>query len=314
MLRGKKVLVTGGAGFLGSHLCERLLTEGAAVSIIDTFASGKENNILSIKDRIKVIKGELADDGLMDKASAGTQIIIHTAFPLEIREGNYSSQNLNQAARGFFNVLNACLNENALLVKISSIAVYGNPQYTPVNEKHPLEPETLYGAFKIAEETYCTAMAKCRGLQSVILRVADIYGPKNTRLSVPISFLLKAISNKPLMVFGSGWQGRTYTYVDDFVDAVMLAIAAEKARGEIFNIAGSQIISLLELAETVKNVTGGGVKVVLDPETAADDRRLAIDIEKAKRILQFHPKVDIAEGLRKTANWIRENPDYYINK
>lgn len=310
-LSGRNVLVTGGAGFLGSHICEKLILEGCEVRIIDTLASGREKNIFSIKDKVQLIKGELTDRRLLAEAIAGVDVVIHTAFPMEIREQKYSMAHLHIVTSGFFNLLEACLAENTLLIVISSIAVYGNPQYTPVDEKHPLEPETIYGAIKIAEEFYCRMMAKSHGLRTVMLRTSDIYGPRNTRVSVPINFLLKAMKNSPITVYGDGTQSRTYTYVNDFVDGVILAMKnCERALGKAINIASGRCVTMMELAQTVTKVIGQG-SLFIDQTKKTDSRILEIDISSAKELLGFNPKVLLADGLKQTLDWIRGNQNYY---
>jgi len=308
-LKGKKILVTGGAGFLGSHLCERLLAERAEVRVFDSFASGKEENIAGFKDRVDIVKGELSDRRSLIQGASGIDVVVHTAFPMGIRERNYSFFDLHRVSAGFFNVLDVCLNEKALLVQISSVAVYGNPKYTPVDENHPLEPETVYGAVKMTEEAYCRIMSKCHGLRTVILRVADIFGPRNTRISVPINFLLKAIHNVPIVVDGDGSQGRSYTYVSDFCDAVVGAVVSGRW-GEVVNVAGDYV-SILELARETCKVVGGNSEIVIDEKKHTDSRQLDIDIRQAAKMINFYPRVTLAEGLQKTYGWIKEHLKYY---
>lgn len=310
-LNGKKVLITGGAGFLGSHLCDKMLEEGGEVAVLDSLDSGKESNLNQIRHRIQLFLGDIADENLVNAAGIGANVVIHTAIPIAVRQQKFTFHQLETATKGFFNILKLCLKENALLIHISSIAVYGNPQYTPVDEEHPLEPETMYGAIKLSEEYYCRTLAKTQGLKAVTLRVSDIYGPRNTPLSTPILFLLNGIKNRPLTVFGKGTQGRSYTYVSDFVDGVLLSIKNENAQGNILNISGGQFVSMLELAETVNKVMGGTSKVIHDPSILSDERKLDIDIKKAQQILGFNPQVDLFEGLKKTYDWMKNNLAYY---
>jgi len=310
----KKVLITGGAGFLGSHLCDRVLKEGGEVAVLDSLDSGRMSNLSKIKDRIQIFSGDMADESLINTAGAGCNVVVHTAIPIAVRQQKFTFNQLEMASKGFFNVLKLCLKENALLILISSVAVYGNPKYTPVDEEHPLEPETMYGAVKLAEEYYCRTLAKTQGLKAVILRVSDIYGPRNTPLSTPILFLMNTKKNKPLTVFGKGTQGRTYTYVADFIDAVLLAIKNKNAVGNVINIASDQFVSMLELADTVNKVTGGNTKVFHDASILSDERKLEIDIKKAQQILGFNPQVNLAEGLKKTYDWMRNNLKYYLTE
>ncbi|MGI6685221.1 MAG: NAD-dependent epimerase/dehydratase family protein [Bacillota bacterium] len=305
-LYGQKVLITGGAGFLGSHLCEKILELGGEVTVLDSMDSGRMSNLHHIQDQIRIFSGDMADENLVSSAGKGQNIVIHLAIPIALRQQKFIFNQLETATKGFFNILNFCLKERALLIHISSIAVYGNPKYTPVDEEHPLEPETMYGAVKLSEEQYIRTLGKTSGLKYVILRVSDIYGPRNTPLSTPILFLRNAIEGKPLTVFGEGTQGRTYTYVSDFVDGALLAITREEAQGCTMNISSRQFVSMLELAEAVNMVFGGKCKVIHDPSIPADKRKLDIEIKKARKILGFNPQVDIALGLKKTYDWMRQ--------
>jgi UDP-glucose 4-epimerase len=310
---GKRILVTGGGGFLGSHICERLIGEGSKVRILDSFASGRRSNLKCFAHNIKIFNGDIRDKSLVHRAVSGVDVVIHTAFPLEMRTQDVSPEKLRALSAGFFHILEACLQEKALLIYLSSIAVYGNGKYFPIDENHALDPETIYGAVKISEESYCRAFCKTHGLKAVILRVSDIYGPRNTRLSVPVRFLLNALAERPLTVYGRGTQSRTYTFVSDFVDAVMLVLANQGIIGETFNIAGSRCISMLELAQTVKEVTKTAAPIVFGPKEDTSERHLAIDITKGKELLHFNPRVDLAQGLEETYLWICRNPDYVQN-
>ncbi|MDD4752273.1 MAG: GDP-mannose 4,6-dehydratase [Desulfitobacteriaceae bacterium] len=310
-LKGKKVLVTGGAGFLGSHLSDALLKEGAHVRILDIFSSGRHDNVGSFGRNLELVQGDLADKNLVAGALQNIGVVIHTAFPMEIRMPNPPLARVKSAAAGFLNLLECCIKEKALFVEISSIAVYGDEKYLPVDEKHPMEPETVYGVVKLAEEEFCRVMRKTQGLKTIILRVADIYGPRNTRVSVPIKFLHNACLGKANTVHGTGTQGRTFTYVSDFVKGVLCAVTSDKAEGEVFNIAGARFISMLELAETVKEVTVSHLPITFDREKVTDSRKLEIDISKAREIIKFNPEVDLAQGLRLTYEWILKNMSYW---
>lgn len=308
-LKDKKILVTGGAGFLGSYLCERLIREGGMVRILDSFDSGKKINIVSIVNDVELIHGDIADEKLVKQGSLGVDIIINLAFPLGIRIQAFSWDQIQQATGGFFNVLGAAFSTGALLVQISSIAVYGNQKYVPIKEDHPLEPETVYGAIKLTEEIFCSTMKKTQDLRMVVLRIADIFGPRNTRLSVPVRFLLNALSGQPILVHGDGSQARTYTYVTDFVEGVLSAMASTRAEGEFFNIAGSECTSILELAQMAREITASTVAINIDPEKWVDSRRLEIDISKARQLLKFEPRGNIRSGLAQTYDWLRKNPN-----
>lgn len=310
-ISGLNILVTGGAGFLGSHIAERLVGLGARVRILDTFLSGRNQNLLPIEGKITLYQGDIVDQEAVDRAMKGVNVVVHCAFPLAVYDRSLDNQFIHGGSAGLFNILKAALREKALVVFSSSIAVYGKQEYLPIDEKHPVQPILLYGATKLAGEYYCLTMARTYGLKTVILRIADIYGPRNGRVSAPIDFLLKGMSNQPMIIKGDGSQSRTYTYISDLVDAVVLAITCPQAQGEIINIAGDECISIADLAALAKQITGGTGEVKLEKAVSGDGRKYWIDNRKAKALLGFAPKIDITSGLRQTLAWLRANPDYF---
>lgn len=309
-LKGRKVLVTGGAGFLGSHLCERLLAEGAEVCVLDVFTSGRITNLGALLGQINLVNGDIAKADLVLKAVGDADTIVHLAFPLALRERSIETPVITGILTGLLNLIKAAIARDALLIYTSSIAVYGNGRYVPIDENHPLEPVLIHGAVKLAGENFCRTLAGSNGLRTVILRVADIYGPRNTRISVPIKFLLKAMANEPITVYGDGSDSRTYTFVADFTEAVVLSMIRPEAVGGVFNVGGDECVSMRELAAEVKKITGGSSPVLFQDSPAAG-RRLFIDNRKSKEVLGFKPAFKIAEGLALTHSWFINNPDYY---
>jgi len=309
-LKGRKVLVTGGAGFLGSHLCEKLLAEGAEVRVLDLFTSGRAANINSVLDQINIISGDIACADSVSKAVKDADTIVHLAFPLALRERSIETPVIVGILTGLLNLIEAALTHDALLIYTSSVAVYGNEKYIPIDENHPLEPVLIHGAVKLAGENFCRTLAKSNGLRAVILRVADIYGPRNTRISVPIKFLRQAVSDEPITVYGDGSDSRTYTFVADFTEAVILSMIRTEAEGGIFNVAGDECVSMRKLAFAVKKITGSS-SLVLFQDSPAAGRRLFIDNRKSKEVLGFKPTFKIAEGLAETHRWLKDNPGYY---
>ncbi|HBC93985.1 MAG TPA: nucleoside-diphosphate sugar epimerase [Pelotomaculum sp.] len=308
-LKGRHILVTGGAGFLGSHLCEKLLWEGARVRVLDKFTTGREDNLHRLKKQVELVNSDMACADSVMNAARDIDTVVHLAFPMVLRLHSIETAIVTEALAGFMNLIKAALERNMLLIYISSIAVYGNQKYVPIDENHPLEPVQVHGAVKLAEEFLCRTLALSDGLAAVILRPADIYGPRNTRLSVPIKFLLQAIRNEPITVYGDGSDSRTYTYVSDFSEAVVLSMILPEAIGGIFNIGGDECVSMCQLACEVKKATGSGSPVVFQDSPAAG-RKLIVDSLKAKKILGFKPAVPIADGLAETYRWLKQNQSY----
>jgi len=309
-LQGKTILVTGGGGFLGSHLCKALLARGARVKIIDNFTSGRTSNLAGMQARLELIDGSITNDQNVKKACRGVDAVVHTAFPMAIRQRSLKTDSVTDATAGLFNLLKESVKTQSLFIYISTIAVYGNQKYIPIDERHPLEPVLLYGAVKLSGEHFCSAMTRSHGLKASVLRVADIYGPKNTRINLPVQFLLDALNGRPLKIFGSGKQSRTYTYIDDFVKAVCSSLAEPAAAGQIFNISSGRAVSVYDLALLVKEITGGEARVIFE-EGEADERQLIIDNSLSRKILKLGQPVSLKEGLSATWDWLRNNPHFY---
>ena len=309
-LRGKKVLVTGGAGFLGSHLCEKLLAEGAEVRALDIFTSGRQGNLCAVLDKIDLLSCSVACEDSVGRAARDVDAVVHLAFPMTLRHRSVETKVITEILAGHLNLIRSVLDNNSLLIYISSIAVYGDGRYVPIDENHPLEPVLIHGAVKLAGETFCSTLAASNGLKVVVLRVADIYGPRNSRVSVPIKFLLQAMKNEPITVFGDGSDSRTYTYVSDFTEAVILSLIRQEAIGGIFNIGGDECVTMHRLAVEINKVTASNSPILFQDCPAAG-RRLLISSCKAKEVLGFKPSFDMARGLALTYRWLRDNPDYY---
>ncbi|WP_027364765.1 NAD-dependent epimerase/dehydratase family protein [Desulfotruncus alcoholivorax] len=309
-LKGRKVLVTGAAGFLGSHLCEKLLKEGSWVRGLDILSSGRKANLSGIFKQVDLVYGDVSSEDTVAKAVKDVDTIVHLAFPMELRRQSMENRAVIAALAGLLNLIQAALRHNALLVYISSIAVYGNGKYTPIDENHPLEPVLIHGAVKLAGENLCATLSRSHGFRVVILRVADIYGPRNTRVSVPIKFLLQAIRDEPITVYGDGSDSRTYTFIDDFSEAVVMSLLRPGAIGEIFNISGDECVSMHQLALEVKKVTGSSSPVLFKDSPTAG-RKLYINNLKSKRILGLKPLFSLTRGLSETYKWLLDNPGYY---
>lgn len=304
-LRGKTVLVVGGAGFLGSYLVEGFLNQGAHVKVFDTCASGNRDNLSAVAEEIQFNLGDINDYEQLDKVVKGVDLVVHTAFPMGLCNRSLANQYVDTGVVGLYNCLRSAFEQGASFVYASSISVYGIQEYVPIDEKHPVHPLLLYGATKLAGEYYCQVMQQVYGLPVIILRYADLYGPRNGRKNAPTSFLLNCLKGEPIIVKGGGKQIRSYTYVTDAVRATILAIGTEGAWGKIINVAGDESISIYDLANLVQDVSGkSSGLVVLDEED--DPRQYRIDNKKAKQLLGFSPEITIKEGLGLVWEWLKE--------
>lgn len=303
-IRGCRVLVTGGAGFLGSNIARLLLSQGAEITLLDNCRPGQEKNILDLMDRVDLLRGDITDQETVKKAARGKEVIVHAAFPVMQCDRSLENQFVATGTVGLFNILKEALEGQALVIYVSSISVYGRQSYTPIDENHPLDPALVYGATKLAGEFYCKVMAREYGLKTVILRYSDLYGPGLGRSNAPVVFLQRALAGFPLPVRGGGRQVRSYLFVTDAAQAVLQAIEAPAARGMVINVAGDEAITIMDLALKAKEITGSKSEIISE-EGWVDEREYRIDSTLARSILGFRPRVDLSAGLRKTLAWVK---------
>jgi UDP-N-acetylglucosamine 4-epimerase len=332
-LNGKTVLVTGGAGFIGSHLCEKLIEEGAEVRILDNFSTGKASNLKGVKDRVEITNGSVEDLKVVLKVSTGCDLIVHEAFPYGKSGMGLKEQYVGAGVLGTFNVLKAAVTCGVKkVVNASSVAVYGIHEGGKVKETQNPDPFLHYGVTKLAGELYCKTFSKIYGLNTTSLRYFYVYGPRYATFdhSAMVNFLHRAIEGKPLLVYGEGSQIRDYTYIDDIVAGTLLALKKSKGAGNAYNLSSGQGISIIELAGKVSDVarqlTGNAVevrsaesgeytfsdefcKVPVGVTTRTGDgwvdkRDYAGDISKATKDFGYEPKVGLQEGIERTARWL----------
>ena len=299
--KGKNILVTGGAGFIGSHLVDRLSLENKVI-VLDNLASGSLSNLRKSKDRITFIKGDILDKALLKDIVAEVEFVFHLAANVgNIRsiEDPYFDMDVN--IKGTISLLEACLNSNIKrLVHSSSGAIFGESKYLPIDEDHPLNPESPYGVSKLAAEKYCFAFHKVHGVPATALRYFNVYGPRqeSSEYANVIPIFLKRISEgKPLTIYGDGKQTRDFVFVEDVVQANILAASQPAAIGGIFNVATGEQTSVNELAELVKQVTGKEVLIIHDKPRAGEVRDSLANIEKAKKTLGYNAEINLKEGL-----------------
>ncbi|RDE11051.1 MAG: hypothetical protein C4K47_10665 [Candidatus Thorarchaeota archaeon] len=305
------VLVTGCAGFIGSHLVDFLLSKGATVTGIDNFRTGKRNNLASAlaNPRFVLLEMDICDSSLLQRVAETYDTIFHLAAVSSVK---LSVENPALVHRnnvdGTLNVLElARIRDAKRVVLSSSAAVYGNPSSLPVNEESPLNPQSPYAASKISAEEYLVAYGNSYGIEPVILRYFNVYGPRQTcsEYSGVLSiFINQALNSEPITVEGDGKQTRNFIYVDDVVRATYLASEANRARGETINISGSEAISVLQVAQAVLSAVGQtSSRIVHLPERKGDLRDSIGSMSKARRLLRFKPQVSLNDGLRRTVEW-----------
>lgn len=325
-LQGRKVFITGGAGFIGSRIVEDMVAKGARVTIYDDFSSGLMSNLAAVAKDVKIVRGNIMDFSSLKRAMRGAEIVTHQAAHLEITKCILDPiDDLTVNAVGTLNVLKAAAaHKVGKLIYASSACVYGQAEYVPEDEeRHPTNPNWAYGAAKLAGEKYCRIYSELHDMQTVGLRYAIIYGPREWYGRVLTIFLKRALAGKAPVVFGKGNQLRDFTFVDDLVDLHGRCLAQNTGEHEIFNVSTGIGTSIRKLAQTVIKVTGMRGKPVFE-EVKEGERsalveekrerlpcelqRMVLDPAKAKRKLRWTPKVMLEEGLRREFEWLQEHP------
>lgn len=303
-----KILVTGGAGFIGSHVVDRLLAEGREVICLDNFdpyygPEIKRANIAQALDSksFMLVEGDIRDRESIKQILSEESIdcIIHEAAQAGVRPSVKDPRKVHEInTTGTLNILEAALNSNVKkIVNASSSSVYGKVKYLPFDEEHPKNPVSPYGASKLAAEHYCRVFSELYGLKITSLRYFTVYGPR-MRPDLAISiFARKALSNEPIEIFGDGTKTRDFTYIDDVVDATLSAM--RKGDGKTYNIGGGSRISINELAKKIIEITESKSKIIYSQNVKGDAEHTLANVSKAERELGWKPKIGIDKGLRK---------------
>jgi UDP-glucose 4-epimerase len=306
-----QVLVTGGAGFIGSHLVERLLAEGARVRVLDNFSTGRRANLQALLPDIELVEGDLRDADVVRQATAGVEVIYHQgALPSVPRSIADPETTHAVNISGTLNVLQAARAAGVRRVVVaSSSSVYGDTPTLPKVETMATNPRSPYALSKLATEQYACIFAGLYPLETVALRYFNVFGPRqdpSSQYSGVIALFCGAVlRDEPCTVNGDGLQSRDFTYVDDVVQANLLAAGAPEANGHCFNIACDAQTTLLEMIEMLGEFAGKPIEVHYAPPRAGDVRHSRADITRARRLLGYAPQVAFREGLARTLAWYR---------
>jgi nucleoside-diphosphate-sugar epimerase len=303
------VLVTGGAGFIGSFLVARLLSGGQEVRVLDNFSTGLRANV---DPHAEVYDGDLTDEEAVRKAVTGVEIIFHEAALTSVArsvEHPLAADLTN--SHGTLNLLAAARDAGARrLVYASSSSVYGGAGPVPSVETAQALPRSPYAVSKLAGEHYCRVFSQLYGLETVALRYFNVYGPRQrpgSAYAAAVPLFIQAFSEgRAPMIYGDGLQSRDFTFVEDVVEAnIAAARAPVEASGHVFNVACGRAWSLLEVLEVLRRVMGVAVTPVHAPERAGDVRNSLANVDAARRLLGFEAKVGLEEGLTQTVDWFR---------
>jgi len=306
-------LVTGGAGFIGSNIVHALVARGEAVRVLDNFSTGSWANLAEVRDRIEVIEGDVRDSSVLQRALAGVEYVSHQAalrsVPRSV-DDPLSTDAVN--THGTLQLLVAARAAGTVkrVVYASSSSVYGDSPALPKEEDQTPAPISPYAVSKLAGEYYCRTFTRLYGLETVSLRYFNVFGPRQSPESkyaavVPL-FIRAALRGEPLVVHGDGEQSRDFTYIDNVVQANLLACTQPNVGGEVFNVACNERHSVLEIAHTVARLVGKPIKIEHTPPRAGDVRHTQASIAKAQRLLGYQPGVGFEEGMRRTVAWLRQ--------
>ena len=304
-------LVTGGAGFIGSHLAEELVRRGERVRVVDSFITGKRDNLKHIPD-VELIEGDLADLAVAQRAVAGVEYVLHQAaipsVPRSVQDPITSNRANIDAS---LNVLVAARDAGVRrVVYAGSSSAYGDTPTLPKVETMGTAPLSPYALQKLVAEQYCQMFTRLYGLETVTIRYFNVFGPRqdpSSPYSGVISLFIRAlVEGRQPTIYGDGEQTRDFTYVANVVDGVLRACTAPDASGEVINVATGGRISLNTLFEVVKELTGAGVTPIYAAPRAGDVRDSQADIGKARRLLGYEPIVAFDQGLAQTVAWFRK--------
>jgi UDP-glucose 4-epimerase len=309
---GRRVLVTGGAGFVGGAIVCRLVDAGAKVTVLDDLFTGQAE---TIPTQAQFVHGSVTDRALVGKLVANASLVFHAAARNIIASTANPRDDFETNIGGTLNVLLAARESQPdRVVYTSSTSVYGNPRSIPINEDDLLMPLTPYAVSKLSGEHYCLAFYESYGLPVGVVRYSNIYGPgqrpDNPYCGVVSKFLMSCDQGQPLTVHGDGEQTRDFTFIDDAVDATLLAATHPRAEGDVFNVGTGIETSVNRLAQLIGTSMGRPVAVRhIDRRDIDNIRRRVVNIEKMRRMLRWAPQVTLENGLEATARWfVAENP------
>jgi nucleoside-diphosphate-sugar epimerase len=305
-------LVTGGAGFIGSNIAERLVKNGNKVRVIDNLSTGKEENMESFIDRIEFVHGDIRYLNTVMEAMKGVDYVLHqAALPSVPRSIETPIESNDNNTNGTLNILYAAKDNNVKrVVYAASSAAYGESPTLPKVETMIPDPLSPYAVNKLIGEYYCSVFTKVYNLETVALRYFNVFGPKQDPTSyysaVIPKFIKALLEGDAPVIFGDGEQSRDFTYIDNVVNANLLACKAPKAAGEMMNLACGDRMTLNELARHLQEILQININPVYEPPRSGDIKHSLSDITKAKELLGFEVAVPLFEGLEKTAYWFKE--------
>jgi UDP-glucose 4-epimerase len=304
-------LVTGGSGFIGSHLCHKLLKEGHEVRVLDNLSSGKRENLAAVANSIEFFEGDLRDVEMLDRCLVGVEFVLHHAAVASVQisvERPLFEQEVN--AVGTLRLLEACVRAGVRrLIFAASAAAYGNDPRVPKCEDMLPSPESPYAISKLAGEHYCRVYSRLHGLETVCLRYFNVFGPRQDPAS-PYSGVISLFAERMLAgavptIFGDGKQTRDFIYVEDIAAANLSAAQIADAQGQVYNVGSGRSVDIRGLVAALNSVLGAQIEPVFAAARSGDVRDSLADISRARSELRYEPVVGLEEGLGHVVTWMR---------
>lgn len=306
----RRVLVTGGAGFIGSNLVRALLDRGDEVRVLDNFSTGLRENLTDLEQDVEIVEGELRSYERVHNATRGVELVFHEgALPSVPRSVQDPLTTGAVNVEGTLNVLLAARDEGVRrVVFASSSSVYGNGAPLPQREDATPDPIAPYGVAKLAAERYCVSFSRVYSIETVALRYFNVFGPRQNPGSqyaaAVVKFIAAVAAGEPVPIYGDGESSRDFTYVGNVIDANLLAADAEVANGRVLNVAAGEPHTVNELADRIGDVLDRPVEKQYLPPRTGDIRASWADISAARELLGYEPRVGFEEGLRLTADFL----------
>jgi UDP-glucose 4-epimerase len=309
----EKFLVTGGAGFIGSNICRRLVTEGCFVRVVDNLLTGKKSNLADVIDKVEFVEADMGDEKVARQVCRGVDVILHEgALPSVPRSVDDPALTHRHCVDATFTMLMAAREARVKrFVYAASSSAYGDTPTLPKVETMRADPLSPYAVGKLVGEYYCSVFAKVFGLETISLRYFNVFGPYQDPTSqyaaaIP-AFVTSILKDKPPTIYGDGEQSRDFTYIDNVVEANLCAARAKKTNGEAVNVACGEKVTVNQIIAMINEILGKNVKPDYVPARKGDVKHSLADITAATNLIGFKPVVLFREGLEKAIVWYREN-------
>jgi UDP-glucose 4-epimerase len=309
----EKFLVTGGAGFIGSNICKRLVSQGCFVRVVDNLLTGKKSNLADVIDKIEFIRADMGDSEVAQSAMKDIDVVLHEgALPsVPVSVENPAATHKHCVDATFTLLLAARDADIKRFVYAASSSAYGDAPSSPKVETMPASPLSPYAVAKLTGEYYCSVFYKIFGLETVSLRYFNVFGPYQDPASqyaaaIP-AFVTAILKDEPPTIYGDGEQSRDFTYIDNVVDANLLAGRAKRTQGEVVNIACGKAVTVNEIIEMINELLGKSVKPKYIAPRPGDVKHSLADITAARNLINYRPKVSFSDGLRLAIDWYKAN-------